>query len=131
MRSRLERTKPLDANVEKDGAEEINWDSYDYLWDDLETDDERNARVESEAIARLVLESEMSDEEEALWDKNDLGKYTIGVPTNAKKAVENQENRMEPVSEIEFTEILSDVDPEDKKMQAKLEEAVQELEGIF
>lgn len=152
MRSRLESIKPLDANVEKDGAKEIQWgkDSYDYLLDDLEIigADKKLAEMQaiddndrtilsaisypSDGMDKALAESEMSDEElEALWNKNDLGKYTIGVQTQAKQAVQEQEQYMEPVSEIEFQEISSDVDREDAEMQKKLEEMVQELEGVF
>ena len=151
MRNRLESIKPLDANVEKDGAKEIQWDkdSYACLLDDLEIigadkklaemqaiDDDRTIlsaiSQPSDGMAKALAESEMSDEElEALWNKNDLGKYTIGVPTQAKQAVQEQEQSMEPVSEIEFQEISSDVDREDAEMQKKLEEMVQELEGAF
>lgn len=152
MRSRLESIKPLDVNVEKDGAKEMQWDkdSYACLLDDLEIigadkklaemqaidDDDRTIlsaiSQPSDGMAKALAESEMSDEElEALWNKNDLGKYTIGVSTQAKQAVQEQEQYMEPVSEIEFQEISSDVDREDAEMQKKLEEMVQELEGVF
>ena len=113
MRNRLESTKPLDANVEKDGAREVRYDkdSYDYLFDDLEM---------------------MSEEQpEELWSASDLGKYTIGTPTQEKQAVKGQEKNMQPVSELEFQEISDDLDLEDAEMQKKLKEEVQELEGIF
>ena len=148
MRSRLESTKPLDANVEKDGAREVRYDkdSYDYLFDDLEIlgidkieyidDDNKaiidSARQESTGIAKALAESEMSDEQlEELWSASDLGKYTVGTPTQEKQAVEGQEKNMQPVSELEFQEISDDMDHEDAEMQKKLEEAWQELEGIF
>lgn len=147
MRNRLESTKPLDANVEKDGAREVRYDkdSYDYLFDDLEVlgtdkiesiDDDRAAvdadRQESVAIVKGTAESEMSDEQlEELWSASDLGKYTVGTPTQEKQAVKGQEKNMQPVSELEFQEISDDMDHEDAEMQKKLEEAWQELEGIF
>ncbi len=152
MRSKLESVKPLDANVEKDGAKEIQYDkdSYSYLLDDLEIigADEKLAEMQaiddddrailsaisqpSDGMAKALAESEMSDEElEALWNKNDLGKYTIGTPIQAKQAVQEQEQFMEPVSELEFQEISDEVDREDAEMQKKLEEMVQELEGVF
>ena len=63
--------------------------------------------------------------------KNDLGKSTINTPTPQKKAVEQQETQMLPVSELEFQEIADSVDNEDAEMQKQLDEAVAELEGIF
>ena len=151
MRSRLESIKPLDANVEKDGAKEIqyNKDSYGYLFDedelfmlkqlqlrdellselDLINEDSKNSHQE---MADMIAESEMSDEQlKELWSASELGKYTIGTPTQEKQAVKKQEQYMEPISALEFQEISDEMDREDTEMQKKLEEAWQELEGIF
>lgn len=147
MRSRLENIKPLDANAEKDGAKEIQWnkDSYACLLDDLEIigvdeklaemqaidDDDKailsSASQQSEGISKALAESEIKE----LWSASDLGKYTIGIPTQAKQNVQAQEQFMEPVSEFEFQEISDEVDREDAEMQKKFEEMAQELEGIF
>lgn len=103
MRSRLESIKPLDANVEKDGAKEIQYgkDSYACLYDDLEIigvdkklaemqaiDDDDRAILSaisqpSEGIDKALAESEIKE----LWNASDLEKYTIGTPTQAKQAV--------------------------------------------
>ncbi len=147
MRSRLESIKPLDANAEKDGAKEIQYDkdSYACLLDDLEIigaeeklaemqaidDDDRAIlsaiRQPSNGIAKALAESEIKE----LWSASDLGKYTIATPTQAKQAVQAQEQSMEPVSKLEFKEISDEVDREDAEMQKKFEEMAQELEGVF
>ena len=150
MRSRLESVKPLDANVEKDGAKEIQYDkdSYDYLFDedellfeqdlqDLIDEDDKASYYEDsknsqQEMSDMIAESEMSDEQlKELWSASNLGKYTMETPIQAKQAVQEQEQFMEPVSELEFQEISDEVDREDAEMQKKLEEMVQELEGVF
>ena len=109
MKLKLESIKPLDSNVERDGAKEIRYDkdSYAYLFEDdefenllkemksIDEDDKAMldaTRQTSNGIAQALAESEMSDEElMALWNKNDLGKFTINTPTIQKKEVEQQE----------------------------------------
>lgn len=146
MRSRLERIKPLDANVEKDGAKEIQYgkDSYGYLFDDLDeiSTDKKIAGLQdidddiaalsaisqqSDGIAKALAESEM----EELWSASELGKYTIGTPTKDKKDAQDQEQYMDPVSKLQIQEISDDMDYEDAKLQKRLEQIAQELEGIF
>lgn len=155
MRRGLESVKPLDADVEKDGAKEIKYDkdSYDYLFSPeelLEMDEMSNKyqqideydkaildyiRVPSDGIAKAIAESEIKEKPretpEELWDASDLGKYTIGTLTQEKQAAKSQDRNMEPVSKLEFQEISDDVDREDAELQAEYERLVQELEGIF
>ena len=149
MRSSLESKRPLDANVEKDGAKEIKYskDSYEYLFDEDELFMLQQMQLREELRAEGYLEddkfsyedsnfnkSEMEDmiaESMQCWDSKDLGKYTIGTPTQDKKAVESQEKHMEPVSEMEFQEIADDADPVDLKLQEEYARMVEELEGIF
>lgn len=143
MGRKLESIKPLDAVKE---AKEVDYDkdSYSYLFDEEEIlgadkilseleaiDDDRvaldAAKQPSNGIAKALAESE----EKELWTATDLGKYTIGTPTQAKQAVQSQDMQMEPVSELEFQEISDDVDREDAEMQKKFEQIAEELEGIF
>ena len=159
MRSRLESIKPLDSNVEKDGAKEIKYDkdSYDYLFDEDELFMIEQLRLKDELLSEqglinendkksyyednknsnkgmdaMLAESEMSDEQlTELWSASELGKYTIGESTQAKKKKKKQEQFMKPISELEFQDISDGMDREDAEMQKKLEEAWQELEGIF
>ena len=69
--------------------------------------------------------------QEELWNASDLGKYTIGTPTQEKQEVMQQEQYMKPVSELEFQEISKDADPVDIEMQKKFEQMAAELEGRF
>ena len=143
--------KSIDSEwLKKHEADEIDYskDSYDYLFeDDLNTiginenlygidDDDKAAlaaaRTETKGMEKLIIESEMSDEEfAALWGMNDLGKYTINTPTQEKITVQNEEKNMQPISELEFQEIAEEVDREDAEMQEKFKQMAEELEGIF
>lgn len=138
--------KSIDGDwLKKHEADEIDYskDSYDYLFDDgleydisRESDDDRAAilaaRIESDAIVKGLATSEMSDEELAtLWGKNDLGKYTINIPTQEKQAAQNEDRNMQPISELEFQKISDEVDREDAEMQEKFKQMAEELEGIF
>lgn len=156
MKFKLERITPksLDQDVEKNGAKEIRndyKDSYDHLFDDdrdfyedfknytYETgdvitesqvglDDTFSEPLESDAIRKGVAESEEEEEEAmALWNKEDLGIYTINTPTIDKQSVEEQDRFMQPVSKSK----LQDLDPEDEEVAKELKEIVQSLEGIF
>ncbi len=111
MRSRLESIKPLDANVEKDGAREVRYDkdSYDYLFDDDDLEIPGTDKIEyidDDNFAAVYVAREAANTEPKalaeIWSASDLGKYTIGTPTQEKQAVESQEKNMQPVSELEF-----------------------------
>ncbi len=135
------RKKNLDAFNEID---EINWkgqthtsgrsqEELDSIREIFESDwfkkleeESRDEDKTSSGILKALEESEKTDEE--LWSASDLGRHTINTPTPQKKAVEEQEMKMQPVSELEFQEISDDVDKEDVDMQRRLEEAAKRLE---
>lgn len=137
----MRRKKNLDAFNEID---EINWkgqshnsgrsqEELDSIRELLESDsftelteETRDEDKTSSGILKALEESEKTDEE--LWSASDLGKYTINTPTQQKKAVEQQEIQMQPVSELEFQEISDDVDKVDADMQKRLEEMAKRLE---
>ena len=139
--------KSIDGEwLKKHEADEIDYtkDSYDYLFDnefeldkvlkeyDEINDDDRAAlsaaRSKSDGIDKLLQESEMQEE---LWNASDLGKYTIGTPTQEKQEVMQQEQYMKPVSEKKKKKISKDADPVDIEMQKKFEQMAAELEGRF
>lgn len=144
------RNKPIDYDVEKDGAKEMRYkDSYDCLFEDDELD-----RLESLAEIRALIEEfsqedtisetnkEMSEGmrkaleeseivEEPLWDARDLAKMTINDPVQAKQAADNEDRYMIPVSDLELQKIADELDPVDLNLQKKFEEMAAELEGIF
>lgn len=133
----MRRKKNLDAFNEID---EIDWEGQsnnssrtqeelDSIREMFESDGFKEEDKTSYGILKGIEESEKPDEE--LWSASDLGKHTINVPTSQKKAAEKQEMQMQPVSKLDFQEISDDVDKEDADMQKKLDEEVQELEGIF
>lgn len=133
------KRKPLDYDVEKDGAKEIDYndskDSYDYLLkndiieEDITINKFEEKLDESDAIERGTAESEMPDE--PLWDARKLGKTTINEPTLAKQEAAKEDKDMIPVSKTKFEMIKDELEQEDIEMQKKLDEAVAELEGIF
>ena len=57
------------------------------------------------------------------WDASDLGKYTINTPTPEKHKVEEQDEKMIPISEKDFKEISDDIDVEDANFQNRLEKS--------
>lgn len=143
----MRRKKNLDAFNEID---EINWEGQthnsgksqeelDSIREIFESDwfkeleeEKRDEDKTSSGMLKMLEESEKTDEElKELWSASDLGRHTINTPTPQKKAVEQQEMKMKPVSKLEFQEISDDLDKEDANMQKRLEEMVQELEGIF
>ena len=150
MRRGLESVKPLDADVEKDGAKEIKYDkdSYDYLFSPEELlemeemsngyqqiDDDDKAildsiRVPSDGISKAIVESEIKEKPRELWNASDLGKYTIGTPTQEKQGAKSIEQSLE-LARNEFEELANNKEIDDAKLQAEYERMAEELEGIF
>jgi len=144
-RSLETRRKPIDANVEKDGAKEMRYkDSYDYLYEDDEIRrmDEIRALLDEEGLSVGSSDREMSEGmkkalaeseivEDPLWDARALGKITINEPIQAKQGASNEDRHMMPVEKTKFLEIADGIDPEDAEMQKKFDEAIAELEGVF
>lgn len=101
----MRRKKNLDAF---DEINEINWKSQD---DDRMTQEELDSiralleeeseasfpedKRESDAIEAGVLESEMDEEPQYLWDGLDIGKETINTPTQDKQQARQQETALE------------------------------------
>lgn len=152
MGKSLERrkSKPIDYDVEKDGAKEMRYkDSYDCLYEDDELDRleslaEIRALIEelsqedtigetneemSEGMRKVLEESEIV--EDPLWDARGLGAMTINDPVQAKQAADNEDRYMIPVSDLELQEIADELDPIDLTLQKKFEEIAAELEGVF
>ena len=150
MRRGLESVKPLDADVEKDGAKEIKYDkdSYDYLFSPEELlemeemskgyqqiDDDDKAildsiRVPSDGISKAISESEIKEKPRELWNGSDLGKYTIGTPTQEKQGAKSIEQSLELAGK-EFEELANNMEIDDAELQAEYERMAEELEGIF
>ena len=150
MRRGLESVKPLDADVEKDGAKEIKYDkdSYDYLFSPEELleieemsngyqqiDDDDKAildsiRVPSDGIAKAIAESEIKEKPRELWNASDLAKYTIGTPIQEKQGAENIEQSLELAGK-EFEELANNMEIDDAELQAEYERMAEELESIF
>lgn len=150
MRRGLESVKPLDADVEKDGAKEIKYDkdSYDYLFSPEELleieemsngyqqiDDDDKAildsiRVPSDGIAKAIAESEIKEKPRELWNASDLSKYTIGTPIQEKQGAENIEQSLELAGK-EFEELAKNIGIDDAELQAEYEQMAEELESIF
>ena len=96
--------KSLDADVEKDGAQEINWDDTVTA---LYTEEElAEIRAEEE---RKKMQKMISESEEPEYDAETLGEATKDVPVQDKL----------------------EADEYDEKMAALLAKEVEELEGIF
>lgn len=150
MKRRLESIKPLDADVEKDGAKEIKYDkdSYDYLFSPEELlemevmsngyqqiDDDDKAilsaiREPSEGIKKAIAESEIEEKPRELWNASNLGKYTIGTPTQEKQGAKSIEQSLE-FSGKEFEELANNMEIDDAELQAEYDRMAEELEGIF
>lgn len=150
MRRGLESVKPLDADVEKDGAKEIKYskDSYDYLfspegllemeemsngYQQIDDDDKAildSIRVPSNGISKAIAESEIKEKPRELWNASDLGKYTIGTPTQEKQGAKSIEQSLE-LARKEFEELANNKEIDDAKLQAEYERMAEELEGIF
>ncbi len=150
MRRGLESVKPLDADVEKDGAKEIKYDkdSFDYLFSPEELleieemsnghqqiDDDDKAildsiRVLSDGIRKAIAESEIEEKPRELWNASDLGKYTIGTPTQEKQGAKSIEQSLELAGK-EFEELANNMEIDDAELQAEYERMTEELEGIF
>jgi len=109
--------KSIDADVEKDGAQEIDWDNDEKTFEELQdtfsslfTEAElvessaTQTHKESGTIEKGILESE-----EPEYDAETLGEATKNVPVQDKLDAEEQ----------------------DKKMAELLAKEVEELEGIF
>lgn len=149
MRRGLERIRALDANVEKDGAKEIKYDkdSYDYLFDEDELLMIQQMQLREKLIAEgyLAEDDKISYEDSKLdkremdemiaesmqcWDSRDLGKYTIGTPTQEKQGARSIEQSLE-ISGKEFEELANNMEIDDAELQAEYERMAEELEGIF
>ena len=150
MRRGLESVKPLDADVEKDGAKEIKYDkdSYDYLFSPEELlemeemsngyqqiDDDDKAildsiRVPSDGISKAIAESEIKEKPREQWNASDLGKYTMGTPTQEKQGAESIEQSLELTGKG-FEELAKKIGIDDAELQAEYERMAEELEGIF
>ncbi len=150
MRRGLESVKPLDADVEKDGAKEIKYDkdSFDYLFSPEELleieemsnghqqiDDDDKAildsiRVLSDGIRKAIAESEIEEKPRELWNASDLGKYTIGTPTQEKQGAKSIEQSLELAGK-DFEELANNMEIDDAELQAEYERMTEELEGIF
>lgn len=146
----LESVKPLDADVEKDGAKEIKYDkdSYDYLFSPEELleieemsngyqqiDDDDKAildsiREPSDGIGKAIAESEIKEKPRELWNASDLSKYTIGTPTQEKQGAKSIEQSLELAGK-EFEELANNMEIDDAELQAEYERMAEELEGIF
>lgn len=92
---RISSKKPLDWDVEKDGAKEMHWksgkkdeyDSYEFLYE------AERKKDELEDVRKLIasMEAESNDflrESNELFSANDLGEYTKNTPIQEKKAEE-------------------------------------------
>ena len=150
MRRGLESVKPLDADVEKDGAKEIKYDkdSYDYLFSPEELleieersngyqqiDDDDKAildsiREPSDGIEKAIAESEIKEKPRELWNASDLGKYTMGTLTQEKQGAKSIEQSLELTGK-EFEELANNMEIDDAELQAEYERMAEELEGIF
>lgn len=120
MRRGLESVKPLDADVEKDGAKEIKYDKA--ILDSI--------RVPSDGIAKAIAESEIKEKPRELWNASDLAKYTIGTPIQEKQGTENIEQSLELAGK-EFEELAKNIGIDDAELQAEYEQMAEELESIF
>lgn len=109
MRRSLESygRKSLDADVEKDGAYEIDWDNDQDTYSALFTEKELaeiRAEEEMKKLKKMIIESEQPE-----YDAETLGEATKDVATQDKL----------------------EADKYDEKMAALLAKEVEELEGIF
>lgn len=104
--------------------------SYDYLQMEelLEEDVKFNSFkdiLEEDIIAKTILK--------CLFSAEEIGKATINVPSNDKKAAQIQENKMEPLDKEVYGKISGDISEEDKIYQedaeAEYERLLREVEG--
>lgn len=110
--------KSLDADVEKDGAQEINWD-----------DDTFSALFTEEELAELHAERDYGVSEE-LYDAQTLGKATRGVTIQDTLDAAEQDKNMETQYKG-FIEIAEDADLTNPELDKRVAEIVAALEGIF
>ena len=92
------------------------------IWDSI--------RVPSDGISKAIEESEIKEKPRELWNASDLGKYTIGTPTQEKQGAKSIEQSLE-LARKEFEELANNMGIDDAELQAEYEQMAEELEGIF
>lgn len=126
--------KPLDADVEKDGAYEINWDddTFSALFTEEELAELHAERDygESDAIRQGVLESMQPEPGEELYDAQTLEKATRGVPIQDTLDAAEQDKKMKSQYK-ELVEIAEAADLPNPELEKRFAELAAEMEGIF
>jgi len=139
--------KSLDANVERDGSKEIDWDKDDdsFTIADIDFDDDIDTKIfESDAIEKGILESQEWEDYERLHFGNIAEEHeVVEIPDYLDQSLSDLETeRAKLEAELiavhgESKELKEKIAALEKRLEIareadqRMREAVMELEGIF